>query len=140
MKFVYKPEGLTPREWDFEPRRLMSPEVMAIEKLTKLTFDEWQTAILRGSVTALHALLWVLLKREQPTLVASQVQFAIDEIGMEPTDDELRLAMDKLLETPDAELSDEQREALVELKAQFAEADSDRGDEAEPAEADAPKE
>ena len=32
MFFVYKPEGVEPTRWKFEPFKLMSPEVEAIEE------------------------------------------------------------------------------------------------------------
>ena len=97
MRFVYAPEGLEPKKWDFDPGKLMSPECMAIEKLTGLSFGEWQKAFLKDSITAQHAYLWVLLKRETPTLTAEQVQFMPSEISMEWTEEEARAIRDALL-------------------------------------------
>ena len=82
-KFVYSPEGAEPRSWEFDPTKLMSPECMAIEKLTGLTYAEWLGAVERGSMGAIHALLFVLMKRDNPTLEADQVQFSLSEVEMQ---------------------------------------------------------
>lgn len=82
MKFVYKPEGADPREWDFDPTRLMSPEVESIERHTGLAFTEWVEAIGKGSFLAFHGLLYVLLKRTTPTLKWTDVQFCMADIDM----------------------------------------------------------
>jgi hypothetical protein len=87
-QFVYKPEGATPKKWDFDPSKLMSPEAIAIERLTGMTFGEWQDALSRGSMLALQALLYVLLKRETPTLKFDDVQFCNDDVDVELTDEE----------------------------------------------------
>jgi hypothetical protein len=88
MQFVYKPEGIDPKKWDFAPEKLMNPESEAIERVTKMTFGEWADAVTRGSVTAIHALLWVLLKRADPTLTYDAVQFSLSEVDFELTDEE----------------------------------------------------
>jgi hypothetical protein len=82
MKFVYKPEGADPREWEFDPTRLMSPEVEAIERHTGLAFAEWLEAVGKGSFLAFHGLLYVLLKRTTPTLKWTDVQFCKADIDL----------------------------------------------------------
>lgn len=83
MLFVYKPEGATPRKWDFNPQKLMSPEVEVIERFTGLSFSHWIEAVGEGSFTAIHGLLFVLLKRQAPTLKWDEVQFCMDDIDFE---------------------------------------------------------
>lgn len=119
MKFVYTPEGLEPREWEFEPAKLMSPECIAIEKLTGLTFAEWADAAKRGSVQATHAYLWVLLKRDEPTLTPKQVQFSPSEVDFQPSDDEIRMVFEKFNETPADEWDDDDLAAIAELRATY---------------------
>lgn len=97
MFFVYKPEGVEPLRWEFEPQKLMSPESEAIEKLTRMTFTEWLDAVARNSVTAIHALLYVLLKRKEPTLAYADVQFSMSEIAFEYDDDEKKTIRDSLI-------------------------------------------
>lgn len=88
MKFVYKPEGIEPRSWDFKPEKLLNPEAEAIERHTGWTFGEWVGKLGDTSMLALHGLLYVLLKRSSPTLKWDEVQFSLDEIGLEADDDE----------------------------------------------------
>lgn len=81
MQFNYQPEGTeTPRTWEYDPHKLMSPEAEAIERLTDMTFGEWQVAVQRDSIRALHALLFVLLRRDDKTLKYDQVQFSMSEV------------------------------------------------------------
>jgi hypothetical protein len=82
VKFIYKPEGAKPREWPFDPAKLMSPEIEAIERHTGFTFQGWAEAIGNGSFIAIHGLLYVMLKREAPTLRWDDVQFSASEIDM----------------------------------------------------------
>lgn len=89
MKFVYKPEGAEPRVWDFDPTRLMSPEVEAVERHTGLTFHEWIVAVGSGSFLAIHGLLYVMLKRTHPTLKWDEVQFCMADLDFQMDDDEI---------------------------------------------------
>ena len=85
---VYAPENGNPREWDIDVGKLLSPERIAIEKLTGMTWGEWKIALSKDSVIAMHALLYVLLKRNDPTLTPGAVQFTEDEIAFEVSDSE----------------------------------------------------
>lgn len=87
-RLIYKPQGNEPKSWPVEPDKMLSPEVMAIERLTQMTFAEWGDALGRGSITALHALLFVLLKREMPVLKPSDLSFSMDDIDIQPDEDE----------------------------------------------------
>lgn len=81
MKFSYKPEGADEaRVWDFDPNHMKSREMIAVERLTGMTWPEWIDACSRGSMVAVHALLYVLLKRDVPALDPDQVEFELDEI------------------------------------------------------------
>lgn len=87
-KFVYKPEGVDPKSWDFDPNKLMNPEAEAIERHTGMTYGEWLQALGRSSMLAMHGLLFVFLKRDIPTLKWDDVQFNLSEIDMELDDAE----------------------------------------------------
>lgn len=135
MQFVYKPEGAEPKKWDFDPDRLMSPEAVAIERLTKLTFAEWTEAVQRGSVLALHALLYVMLKREIPSLKPSEIEFSMSEVDFELDDDETARVIAALEDQEkDGSLSPQDAATLELLRSQHAD-DAPAGDEDE-----APKE
>lgn len=93
MQFVYTPEGGERLSWPFDPMKLTSPEAMAIEKLTGMAFGtEWIESVQKGSISAIHALLFVMLKRQRPQLKPDQVVFAFEEVGLEADEDELEAA------------------------------------------------
>lgn len=97
MQITYTPEGAEPRTWDFEPKKLMSPEAEAIERHTGWTFDEFAGNFLKGSTLAKHAVLFVMLKRSAPQLKWDDVQFALGEVevGFSPTEqDQLKEALE----------------------------------------------
>lgn len=137
MQFVYKPEGAVPKKWDFDPSKLMSPEAEAIERHTKMTYGEWADAVDRGSILALHGLLFVMLKREQPTLKWDEVQFSISEVGLEFSDEETAEQIANLeRHFVDVAPTDADLELLASLKAQLAEGADPVGDD----EVEVPKE
>lgn len=82
MILRYQPEGLEPREWAVKPERMLSVEIEAIEDVTGWTMGQWIEKMQASSVKALHALLWVLLKRVDPTRTYASVQFTLDEVEM----------------------------------------------------------
>lgn len=97
MKLVYAPEGAEPREFDFDPSRLMSPEIEVIERQTGMTYGQWIEAMGNGSFTAFHGLLYIMLKRTAPTLKWNDVQFSVSDIDFQ-MDDEEAAALRKALE------------------------------------------
>jgi hypothetical protein len=124
MQFTYTPDGSDePQVWDFSPDKLMSPEAEAIERQTGFTFAEWQDKVLSGSVTAIHGLLWVMLKRENPTLKYDQVVFAMGEVGLDFTAEERAEILRELLKRDAIEgLEPPQRALLEQLQGEAAEA------------------
>lgn len=124
MQFVYAPEGAEPRKWDFDPYKLMSPEIEVIERRTGLPYAEWMEHVGKGSVLALHGLLYVLLKRTTPTLKWDDVQFCMADVGWEMEPDEIADVVRTLEEqAANGHLSDDEAEYLVELRKQLPEAE-----------------
>lgn len=114
MFLTYRPEGADERRWPFKPERLMSAEAEAIERQTGWTYEEFGERLIKGSVTARRALLWVMLKREEPTLRYSQVDVPSGSVALDYERHELEAIRDKVAEN--ADLSErEQRAALASL-------------------------
>lgn len=88
-KFVYQPEGAAAREWEWEPLKIPARDAELIETKTGMMFGDWMDATPRGSMRALHALLFVLLRKEAPGLQWDQVEFTMSEVGWKLSDDEL---------------------------------------------------
>lgn len=76
------------QEYTFDGERMLNVEIMAIEKATNLTAAEWQDALSRGSMLAATALVWVIRKREEPTLAFDQVEFPAATLEIDLSDDE----------------------------------------------------
>lgn len=117
-RLTYTPEGADPKVWDFEFGRIKFGERAAIEKLTGLGWSGVQRGFWSNHGEVVHALLWVLLKRDIPTLRATEVDFMDDEIEIDLNDDEAKEAFDKLSAQP--ELDDDEAEAFAELQVRFA--------------------
>lgn len=85
MILRYTPKDGAPQLWDLSTVRFLSSEGETVERTIGV---EWSDAcsrnalVLRKSVTARRALLWVLLKRNQPALRYSAFDPAIDEIDV----------------------------------------------------------
>lgn len=116
MKFTYTPEGAEPEVWPFKPNKLMSPEAEAIERVTGMSFGVWREAIFEESMLAIRALLWIMLKRQNPTLSFDDVQFCIDDVSIDLDDDDKAEAKAMLLEKATrGPLTDEEAEQLEQL-------------------------
>lgn len=116
MILNYTPEGASERNWTFIPDKLLSSEAEVIEKVTGMTYAEFGQALIKGSASARRALLWVLLKREDPPLRHNQVDPAVGTIGLDYESHELKAIRDEVQKSRD--ISDEERDAaLAELDA-----------------------
>lgn len=120
-RLTYTPEGADPKVWDFAFGRIKFGERAAIEKATGLGWQAVQQGFWSNQAEVIHAFLWVLLKREIPTLRATEVDFMDDEIDVDVTDDEAREAFDRL--SAQDSLDDDDAAALAELQERFAEAE-----------------
>lgn len=133
MKFIYRPDGVAEADqqsWPFEPNKLLVPEVIEVERVTGMTYEEWIDAMQRTSATAVRAFLWVMLKRETPTLKVGQVVFSMSEVGFDYDDDEKRDLIRQLEErVRDEALSDEQlanvESTIADLRADLPPSDDD---------------
>lgn len=114
-RLTYTPEGADPKVWDFSFGRLLSPERIAIEKMTGLGWQDVQRGFFENRGAVIHALLWALLKRDIPALRAEEVMFCDDEIGLDLTDAEAVETIKEL--KAKATLSESEAEGLAELEA-----------------------
>ena len=132
MQFTYTPEGAEPTHWPFEPRKMLNAEAEAIERKTGLPFAEWVELVQQGHMGATHALLWVLLKRERPTLKYDEVVFSYSEVGLTYTDDETRRMLadlDERAKGPEG-ITEFEADIAERLRASLTESDPDADDEA----------
>lgn len=124
MKFRYTPEGASAREWLFKPNRLMNVEAEEIERRTGMTFGEWSEALQNNSMRAIHGLLFVLLKRDQPRITWDAVEFNMAQVEIEFELDEKIALRDDLkaqLDRLDPDRAEQARAVLAELDQEIAE-------------------
>lgn len=107
MLLTYTPEGADERTWVYDPSKLMSSEAAAIEKVTEQTYAEFGVALMKGSAGCRRALLWVLLKREEPTLRIAQVDPPTGSLTLEFEAHELISMRDQVAKS--SSLNDDER-------------------------------
>lgn len=111
MNITFTEEDGTERTWEkFRPGRLMTTESEAIEKVTGMTYGEWGGALMKGGTLAGRALVWVLKKREEPTLRFRDVVYAVEALTIGLDEDEVGKLRDRL--ASDDSLTDEEREQV----------------------------
>ena len=57
-------------------QRITNVEGMAVERATGMLFKEWFAGLKQGSMLALTGLVWIAMKRTQPDLRFSDVEFS----------------------------------------------------------------
>lgn len=72
MIIAYSPEGEKPKSWDLREIKLMATEAEQIERLTDWTWNEASQRLKKGSMISLRAIVYVLAKRDDPTLRYNQ--------------------------------------------------------------------
>lgn len=103
MYLVYEPEGGEPQRFQYKPQKLMSAEREALERRSHLDFADFTKGVLNGNAVCRRALLWVMLKREHPTMKYEDVDFAWDELRLEYSRQEYELMRDQLIEAGTAD-------------------------------------
>lgn len=98
MQFVYKPSGVPEdkwKRWDFAPAKMSNRDAEAIEDKTDWTFLEWQTKLFAGSVRAVHAYLWLQLRKDDARLSYDAVEFTDEEFDLVPSEAEVEALADE---------------------------------------------
>lgn len=114
MLITYAPDEGDKREWQFKGRTLMATEAEAIEKATGIDWGEFSGKLMSGSPTAKRGLLWVLMKREEPTLRYTACDFPVGSVDVELDEEEKADLRAAIRRSPS--LSDKERqEALAQL-------------------------
>jgi hypothetical protein len=73
---------------EFDVDKLTFAEGRALERVTGSTVAEFFDVLVKGSLTALQALVWVACKRDQPTLTFADLDdWVIADVVFEDPDD-----------------------------------------------------
>lgn len=107
----FRPTPGEPLSFTWAPNKIMSAEAEAIEDATDWTFEEFGAKFLKGSMKAKRAALWILLKREHPTMRFRDLSFAPTEVVVDFDDEEVAALRKAVEDTPD--LDAEQRAEIL---------------------------
>ena len=100
MYLIYQPEGdEEPQRFLYKPQKLMSAEREHLERRSRMDFADFTKGVLNGNAVCRRALLWVMLKRQHPTLKFEDVDFAWDELRLEYSKQEYELMRENLIES-----------------------------------------
>lgn len=124
-RMTYTPEGAPSRHWDIEFGKFMSPERVVIEKATGLGWSAIQRAFFQDRTDVIGAFLYVLMKRDIPTLKASEVVWCGDEIEVDLTDAEARQFVEAIEADPEALDDEEVVEELERLRARLGDVEAE---------------
>ncbi|MFC4611154.1 hypothetical protein ACFO9E_25670 [Streptomyces maoxianensis] len=123
MILIYEPQGGERRTWNLKEIRFMSSEAETVERSTGLEWQEAKARVVKGSMLALRAIVWVLVKRDEPSLRYTQFDPAETEIGVDFDTEEWAVVRDEIANSPD--MDDEQRAAaLAQIDAEAAGAEA----------------
>jgi hypothetical protein len=111
VNVTFTKEDGTEKTWEkFRPGKMMTTEAEVVEKVTGMTFVAWGQALMEGSTLAGRALVWVLLKREDPTLRFRDVVYSVDSLLLDLDEEEREKLRDRL--EHDDSLDDDERDQL----------------------------
>ncbi|MGA6159589.1 hypothetical protein ACPEIC_40345 [Stenotrophomonas sp. NPDC087984] len=131
MIIVYAPDDGDERRWDLKTARIMAPEAEAVEQVTGLEWDKAKAKVINGSMLAIRATAWVLMKREQPTLRYTQFVPAAHELAYELDADEMAVIRAEIEKS--TSLDEDEREALLaQLDAAVADDEDEQVAEPDP--------
>jgi hypothetical protein len=133
MIIVYAPRDGETHRWNMKEVRILSTEAEAVERVTDLEWERARAKVLKGSMLALRAIAWVLMKREQPDLRYTAFVPEAGELGYEWDADERAVVRANI--EADEDLSPEEKAVILaefdegEAALSAAERASDASDE-----------
>lgn len=120
MIIVFAPRDGEEHRWNLKEARILSTEAEAVERVTDLEWEKARAKVVKGSMLALRAIAWVLMKRKQPDLRYAQFVPEAGELGFEYDADERALIRQNIED--DDSLSAEEKAVFL---AEFEEADAE---------------
>jgi hypothetical protein len=135
VELVYRPDGQDVQRWIFDARKIRQGEMEAVERRTGWPFaTEFLLNLQKGDSRARKALLWIMLRRQHPTLKYEDVDFANDEVVLEY--DRAELAEQRRSIEQSSVISEEERALALEMiDAQMANAPAAPGKAPQPTDA-----
>jgi hypothetical protein len=67
---------------EFDWKKILNAEAIAIEKATRITWNQFLVGMVNGHAESLTAALWIMRKRKDPKLKFADVVFSMGEIQL----------------------------------------------------------
>jgi hypothetical protein len=80
--------GAARQTYEYRSGKMLNVEVGAMERVTGLVGTDLMNALDKGGQNAFQALIWVLRKRQEPTLRFEQVVFNMEDLSVETVNDD----------------------------------------------------
>jgi hypothetical protein len=94
VRVIYEPVDGPRQEFEYVPQELLSFDAEAIEDVggpTWGTYEEFGVKLGGGNLKARRALLWIMLRRQNPRLRFTDLVVRVDEVRLAADADDLRL-------------------------------------------------
>lgn len=69
-------------EHEFDWQKILNAEAIAIERATKVTWNQFLVGMVAGHATSLTAALWIMRKRKDPKLRYEDVVFSMGDLQL----------------------------------------------------------
>lgn len=122
MLVIYTPEGGERQQFEYHPTELLSFDAEAVEDVGGPTWDTYEGFVGRltdGNFKARRALLWIMLRRSNPTLRFFDLVVRVDEIKLASDARDLREFLERGDPSPEQRAQAERE--LAELTGEDAE-------------------
>lgn len=122
MILVYKPAEGDEKRWDLDDTKVTFAEAKAAEHAGGFRWSERTGELTQGNTAALQAILWILRKRDEPTLRFADLEdLDVDSVATEHSDVE-KSVLRSIIEQND-ELSAEEKSVALTVLGYDSEAD-----------------
>jgi len=85
---IHVGQGDARQTYEYIPGKLLNVEFGAMERMSGHIGEDLEDALRKGGINAMTALVWVLRKRQEPTLRFEQVVFTTEDLTTELVNDD----------------------------------------------------
>jgi hypothetical protein len=85
---IHVGHGEARQTYEYRHGKLLNVEFGAMERVSGLIGRDLEEALDKGGQNAMQALIWVLRKRQEPTLRFEQVVFNLEDLSVEVVNDD----------------------------------------------------
>lgn len=128
MFLVYTPGDGDEQRFAYDPRKVRSLDMEAIERVTARNWSRFTVDVVEGSALCRRALLWVLLRQAHHGLKFADVSITYGEVKLEYSWEEYELMIERTIEQ--AEEGPETDQQVAALRREQETATHEDGDEA----------